>query len=124
MERHDTTFQWSTFNTDLGPWTIEENKRIADNKTHEFNVSNVPLFPKIPLTNVVVDNLHMFLHVSDLLIDMVIGELRALDKVNQSLQVCSTEGLTHLASYETALKSIGISGFSFWVGENSSSGEL
>ena len=50
---------------------------------------------------------------------MVIGELRALNKVNQSLRVHSLEGLTHLASYEAALKSIGISGFCFWVSENS-----
>jgi len=79
LERHDTTFQWSIFNTDIGARTIEENKRIADNKTHEFNVSNVPLFPKIPLTNVVIDNLHMFLRASDVLIDLLIGELRAFD---------------------------------------------
>ena len=32
-------------------------------------------FPKICLTNVVIDNFQMFLHVADLLIDMVIGHL-------------------------------------------------
>ena len=89
--------------------TQEHEPLIAQSKTHKFNVSNVPLLPKIPLINVVVDNLHMFLRVADLLIDMVIGELCALDKVNQSLRVRSLEGLTHLASNEAALKSIGIS---------------
>ena len=95
--------------------TIEENVQIATDRTHKFNVPNVPVFPKIPLANVVVDNLHM-LWVGDVLIDMLIEELSVLDKVNKSLWVHSTEVLTHLMAYEAALKSIGIPGSSFWLG--------
>jgi len=119
LERHDSKLKWSIFDTELGARTIEENVRIATDRTHQFNVSNVPVFPKIPLANVVVDNLHMFLRVADVLIDMLINALRVLDKVNKSLRVHSTEGLTHLMAFEAALKSIGIPGFSFWVGETS-----
>ena len=60
LEHHDTNYKWSIFDPDSGARTIEENKQIAESKTHKFNVSNVPLFLKIPLINVVVDNLHMF----------------------------------------------------------------
>jgi len=60
MPRHDTKYKWSTFDLDFGAQTIEENKEIADSKTQKFNASTVPLFLKIPLANVVIDNLHMF----------------------------------------------------------------
>jgi len=61
----------------------------------------------------------MFLRVTDVLIDMLIGALRTLDRINQSWRIRSLDGLTHLAAYETALKRIGISGFSFYIGKNS-----
>ena len=60
-----------------GARTIEENVRLCSSApSTKFNVSNLPLFPSIPLTNVVVNNLHIFLRVSDVLIDLVIVELR------------------------------------------------
>ena len=48
----------------------------------------------------------MFLRVADVLIDMLIGALRTLDRINQSLRIRSLDGLTHLAAYEAALKMI------------------
>jgi len=70
-------------------------------------------FPKIALQNVVVINLHMFLRVADVLIDLLIEELRVLDWVGESTKLKSTEGLTNLTTYEAALKAIGICGFLF-----------
>ncbi len=61
----------------------------------------------------------MFLRVADTLIDLLIGSLRTMDKVNHTLRVRSLGGLTHLATYESILKQMGISGFSFWIGNNS-----
>ena len=37
----------------------------------------------------------MFLHVDDTLIDLLIGSLQTLDRVNQSLRVHSLTSLTH-----------------------------
>ena len=70
----------------------------------------------IPLTNVIVDNLHLFLRVSDVLIDLLIVELRCLDKVDNVTRFSSLEKLAYLAKFEKAIKDIGISGFSFWIG--------
>ena len=39
-----------------------------------------------------------------MLIDMLIGALHTLDRINQSLRIHSLDGLTHLAAYESALK--------------------
>ena len=70
---------------------------------------------------VVVDNLHMFLRVADTLIDLLIAELRhcdAIDKVHKLHSLDRSEQ-THLAAFEIALKGIGISGYTFWVGRES-----
>jgi len=61
----------------------------------------------------------MFLCVADILIDLLIGELRVLDRVSESTRLKSTEGLSNLRTYEAAVKVIGISGFSFYVGKMS-----
>ena len=79
-------------------------------------LSQMPIFKTIPLTRVVVDNLHMFLRVADTFIDLLIHALLTLDSVNQSLRVRSLDGLSHLSKFETRLKEMGISGYSFWVG--------
>ena len=85
----------------------------------QYNVSHAPIFHTIPLSHVVVDNLHMFLRVADTLINLLIGALRTMDRVNQSLRVQSLHGLTNLAAFETSLKEMGISGYSFWIGKDS-----
>ena len=41
----------------------------------------MPLFPTIPLYRVVIDNLHLFLRVSDVLIDLLIKELKHEERI-------------------------------------------
>ena len=65
------------------------------------------------------DNLHMFLCVGDTLIDLLIGSLRVMDRINQSLRVRSLDGLTHLKAFENYVKQLGICGYSFWIGKQS-----
>lgn len=77
-ERHDMNRPWSLTDTDLGATTIEENEQLSQQpkSKNRFNVSQAPLFPTIPLTNVVIDNLHLFLRVFDVLIRLLIDELK------------------------------------------------
>ena len=118
-ERANTTKKWSITDTSKGARTIEENVQLGGRSTAKFNVSHVPLFPKIPLTRVIVDNLHMFLRVSDVLIDLFIVELRALDRINQVTKLKSMEHLAHLLRFEKSVKELGVSGYSFWIGRES-----
>ena len=118
-ERANTTKKWSITDTSKGARTIEENVQLGGRSTAKFNVSHIPLFPKIPLTRVVVDNLHMFLRVSDVLIDLFIVELRALDRINQVTKLKSMEHLAHLLRFEKSVKDLGVSGYSFWIGRES-----
>ena len=73
----------------------------------KFNVSRAPLFPAIPLHNTVIDNLHLFLRVSDVLINHLIEELRrqdATDKKKQQKKKCFTTFT--LCKYRDTLKLI------------------
>lgn len=119
LERHLSDQKWSMLEPEFGARSIEENVRIASSRTKQFNVSRLPIFCTIPLVHVVVDNLHMFLRVADTLVDLLIGSLRTLDRVNQTLRVRSLDGLTHLATFEKSLKHMGIVGYSFWIGRDS-----
>ncbi len=57
LERHNSEEKWSILDPAHGARSIEENIRSSLSKS--FNVSHPPLFPTIPLTRVVVDNLHV-----------------------------------------------------------------
>ena len=119
LERYDRTQHWSISDVKLGARTIEENRSIAMSRCKKYNVSHTPLFPTIPLTRVVVDNLHMFLTVADTLIDLLILELRRLDKIEKATKIRSIEQLNYIKKYENTLKMFGIVGFSFWIGKES-----
>ena len=120
LERHDCAQRWSITDTRLGARTTEENLTIARSRTKtKFNVSHEPIFPMIPLSRVVVDNLHMFLRVADTLIDMLLMELRRLDNIDKSLKVKKLDTLHYIKLYESTVKMIGISSFSFWIGKDS-----
>lgn len=109
LERHSSALKCSISNPDLGAHTIEENVQIAQSKKKQFNVSRLPLFPTIPLTCVVVDNLHVFLSVADTLIDLFITKLRQLDRIDwvNKLHSLDRSKLTHIASFEKVVKEMG-----------------
>ena len=67
--------RWSLSDNARGARTTEENLTLATGTRKKFNVSHPPLFTSIPLENVVIDNLHLFLRVSDVLIDLILESL-------------------------------------------------
>ncbi len=80
-ERPLTKQQWSITDTSLGTRTIEENLELSRKPQgrDRYIVPHPPIFPTIPQKNVVIDNLHLFLQVSDVLIDLLFTELRRQD---------------------------------------------
>ena len=61
----------------------------------------------------------MFLRVADTLVDLLIHDLRQLDNVNKSMKVQNLEGLTHLSTFQHIVQSMGIPGYTFWIGRES-----
>ena len=84
-------------------------------------MSNAPLFPTIPLTNVVINNLHLFLWVSDVLLDLLITELKRQDSINKVKRFSSFDitKYKHMQGFEQFIKGLGIPGFEFYVGRTS-----
>ena len=110
-ERYDADKQWSLLETEKGARTIEENIRLSQR----------PLFPSIPITNVVIDNLQMFLRVCDVLIDLLIIRLQFEDSINKVKKFTKFDTLKykHVYAYQQFVTGLGISGFEFYVGQTS-----
>ena len=109
VKRWDTSKKWSISDTPMGARTVEELKEHA--KKHKFNCKFPPLFDFIPMDHVVIDTLHLFLRVSDVLIELLILELRKQDAINKNQTFANgfaRDKFNHMAKYETFLKSIGI----------------
>ena len=120
-KRHDLEKKWSLLDTKKGRST-EENCQIGNSKgKKKFNVSHPPLFCNIPFKNVVIDTLHLFLRVADRLIDLLVTELKRLDAIDKcrAFSNFKLSNYKHLASYEEFVTSLGIPGFSFYIGQTS-----
>ena len=113
-----TSQEWSISDPRKGARTIEENLAIGQSKRKKFNVSRPPIFLTIPLTHVVVDNLHMFLRVADTLIDLLILDLRRLDCIEKATKLKDLSSLNFIQRYQNTVQMYGITGFEFWIGHN------
>jgi hypothetical protein len=113
--------QWSLTDTSKGARTTRENTELAKlpKSKRKFNVSHEPLFPTIAIDHVIIDNLHLFLQISDSLINLLIIELKraeAIEKV-KTFTNFSVERYRHLKKYEEFISSLGIPGFQFYIGQ-------
>ena len=103
--------------------TIEENVKLCSlpKSKKKFNVSHQPLFSSIPLVNVVIDNLHLFLRVSDVLVDLLLEDLLRHDALSKATKVSRVdpEKHKHITAFEEFVHSIGIPRFSLFVGADS-----
>ena len=84
-------------------------------------MSHPPLFPTIPFVNVVVDNLHLFLRVADVLINHLIEELRRQDAIDKAKKFSTFEcsKFQHVYNYEKFVSSLGIPSYNFYIGQSS-----
>ena len=79
--------EWSLTDQSKGAWTIEEIKeksKLGKRNKSRFNCCQAPLFPFIPIDHVVIDTLHLFLRISDNLIDLLICDLRIQDSMKKN----------------------------------------
>ena len=84
-QRWDMSQEWSLLDTKKGARTVDEiaeKSKLSKHNTTRFNCVHEPLFPFIPLKRVVIDTLHLFLRICDVLINLLIRDLRLLDNIN------------------------------------------
>ena len=105
VKRWDTSKKWSISDTQMGSRTVEEIKEHA--KKHKFNCKFPPLFDFIPMDHVVIDTLNLFLKVSDVLIELLILELRTQDAINKNQTFANgfaRDKFNHMAKYRNLSK--------------------
>ena len=84
LKRWDMSVTWSMSDPEKGGRTTEEiaeKAQLPKSSKHRYNCSKAPLFSFIPLCRVVIDSLHLFLRIADVLINLLIRDLRTLDAV-------------------------------------------
>ena len=109
LQRWDTSKTWSIRDTSMDARTVKEIAEHSQRK--EFNCKFPPLFDFIPMDHVVIDTVHLFLRVSDVLISLLILELRTQDCIGQKQTFPKgfpREKFNHLASYKSFIRSLGI----------------
>ena len=112
-QRRDISAKWSISRT------TDENTELSKlpRSRKKYNVSSSPLFPRIPLKNIVIDNLHLFLRISDVLINLLIVELRrqdCIDKVKKFTQYDPVK-YKHIQGFQSFVSGLGIPGFQFYI---------
>ena len=96
-KRADMQMQWSVTDPNKGARSVEEimeKCKLGKTNKNRYNCKHQPLFPFIPIKQVVIDTLHLFLRISDKLTDLLIRDLRIHDATN-------TTKSTYLKLYET-----------------------
>ena len=125
-ERCDVKKSWSITDPSKGARTIQEISQLAKMKktktVKNFNCSRQPLFPMIPIDRVIIDTLHLFLRISDNLINLLILELRrqdAIDKVKTFNSGFNRLCYKHMVAYEKFLNDQCCIGFSWYICKDS-----
>ena len=77
--------KWSLIDTTKGARTIDEIQTLSKKggRQQHFGCVRAPIFPSIPIDHVMIDTLHLFLRIADLLINLLIIDLRRQDGIEK-----------------------------------------
>lgn len=82
---YDGGKEWSLSDSSKGAQTIKDiqEKSKLGARGEWYNAKRAPLFPSIPLDHVVTDTVHLFLRISDNLINLLILEFHRKDSIDK-----------------------------------------
>lgn len=92
---------WSITDKAKGARTIQKIQELSKQKkrgAQKYGCARQPLFPSIPIDHVIPDILHLYLRICDALVNLLIMELRRIDKCK--LQSLDRSTATHVTTYE------------------------
>ena len=87
--------------------------KLPKKSSKKYNCSHPPLFDMIPMHKVIIDNLHLFLRISDLLINLLITDIRRLDGI-EKVTSPDLDKCRHMKKYEDLMNKCKIQ-FRFYV---------
>ena len=107
--RYDVSKSWSLTNLAQGAKSTDLIKQHTKNK--KYNCMRAPLFDFIPLDHVIIDTLHLFLRISDVLIELLVRQLKREDAIDKKATFNSgfaRDKFKDMDAYEQFLHSLGI----------------
>ena len=101
----NTKKEWSISDTAKGVRTISEIQSLSKEWARKiFGCLKLPIFSSIPIDHIIIDTLHLFLRIADMLINLLIMQLRRQDGIDKQRTLrLDRSKQTHLASYEIFL---------------------
>ena len=81
------TLQWSLTDPMKGARSVKEiteKAQLPKKSKVRFNCCQKPIFSFIPMEHVTIDNLHLFLRISDVLINLLIRDIRVIDGIEKA----------------------------------------
>ena len=87
LKRADLSLEWSITDPRKGARTTEEIKKkakLGKRNKDRYNCSRDPLFDFIPMDRVIIDTLHLFLRISDNLIELLIRDIHIKDGITKT----------------------------------------
>jgi len=119
-DRWDTSKPMDYYNTNTMKRTIEDIKAKCK-ETENYGCIHEPLL-NIPLTNVILDELHLLLRITDKLLQNVIDEVLERDAVEDFQKTRGQQKGLHLSKLIKSINDLGIS-FSIWNRRNADGSE-
>ena len=105
-QRANTALEWSVTDVSKGARTVQKIKEkamLSKRSKVRYSCCRAPLFPFILMERVVIDTLHLFLRISDVLINLLICDLRIKDGITKATDVpCDS----YTKSYENFLNNV------------------
>lgn len=124
-DRADFSKFWSMLDPKGHPRSIAKciqhaNLKAASSRTkvQNFNCSHAPMFPFVPISNVIPDTLHLFLRISDILFLKFLGSLKRLDNIGESVGTYDAAAMTNIARFEHFARNLNIE-FNFFCDKES-----
>lgn len=106
----DSVTNYSMVDPNLNARSVTEMLHLTSQpKTSQrYNCSKAPLFPTIPLINVVIDLLHMFLRIAGKLLELLIWECKQADGLKEKHRFTSInrQKWIHMAKLENLIQNI------------------
>ena len=109
-DRYDMTKEWSIFDVEKGARTIEDissRSKLGKRNAQRLNCARAPMFDFIPMHRVIIDSLHLFLKIADILINLLIRDIRILDGIHA--KTCSDSDKSkarNLIAYESFVNEV------------------
>ncbi len=98
----------------LGQWKKLPSWQSRNQKLKKYNCVFTPLFPFVPVKNVVPDSLHLFFRITDQLIHQLFKELKTEDNIGKIVNLDKAKH-KRVTKLEEQIKGLGLHDFNFYV---------